>query len=222
MNLQLVSPFKICPYKCPFCMAKGIEENSFSDDFYFQNKKEYLSKLVKIVEENDIKTIVFTGSTEPTLFPKWIEDCSEILKEKCPAVKREIQTRNYTYSNSDFDVVAFSIYQKLKTFPLINNVINRYVFIYNKELTIDDIINIRKNNKEVQLTVKILVSSSWNTSDVNEWIKENKKVFSSKEIEILKENNVRYDEDCSIATGRYIIYRCDGNIYNSWSEKKKN
>jgi len=55
MNLQVNSPYKKCPYQCPFCVAAVNDEIVFSDDFYNNNRELYLQKLMQTIQKYKIE-----------------------------------------------------------------------------------------------------------------------------------------------------------------------
>ena len=220
MNLQVNSPYKKCPYRCPFCVA-GIEDGQkfFSDLFYEVHPMRYVARLVSIVKEYDIDTVVITGSTEPTLFLDWIE---KVVTSVRPYVRRiEIQTRNYQFMGMEgIDVVAYS-YSEIPAneHELPHYGIMRNVFIYNDTMTPEELLLFFFQAKGTfQMTVKQMIQSSYGNARIDEYIKAHKKDITESDKRFLEFFNIRVDMDCSASENRYVIYRTDGNLYQHWSD----
>lgn len=220
MNLQVNSPYKKCPYRCPFCVA-GIEDKQslFSDLFYEEHPVEYIERLISIIKEYDIDTVVITGSTEPTLFLDWIE---RVVTSVRPYVRQiEIQTRNYQFMGMEgIDVVAYS-YSEIPNneHELPHYGIMRNVFIYSDTMTPEDLINFWLLSKNIsQMTVKQMIKSSYGDARIDEYISAHKKDITPSDAHFMDYFNIRVDIDCSVSEDRYIIYRTDGNLYQHWSD----
>ncbi len=220
MNLQVNSPYKKCPYRCPFCVA-GIEDKQkfFSDLFYEVYPMRYAARLISIVKEYNIDTVVITGSTEPTLFPEWIKLVVETVR---PYVRQiEIQTRNYTFMGMEgIDVVAYS-YSEIpaQEHAPVTHGIMRNVFVYNDTMTPEELIYFWLSSKNLsQITVKQMVKSSYGVAHIDEYISAHKKEITESDKHFLEYFNIQVDMDCSVSEDRYIIYRTDGNLYQHWSD----
>jgi organic radical activating enzyme len=218
MNLQVNSPYTKCPYRCPYCVAGVMGVYPFSDHCYRDTPWLYFTLLERAISRYGIDTVVITGSTEPTLFPKWIE---EVCRNIPQHVRVELQTKNYKWAETydTINVIAYSndcIPTRERTKQ---NFIVRDVFLWNKELTSSMIIKYFQSQPNVdQCTVKQLVSSSYSTPTIDEYIKTIYKNLTFTDKAILKENNIWVDEDCSASENRYLIYRTNGHIYEKWSD----
>lgn len=220
MNLQLVSPYKRCPYKCPFCIA-AVNDDSYYDDYlYFNHPSIYFNRLLRALDVNNIDTVVITGATEPTLFEKWINEvvgCIMRNQGRHP-VKIEIQTRNYHYKgDKNFDIVAYS-YDRVPAVLPKAHTNTRHVFINNKHLDIKKLIALRQSGCIDQMTVKQMQKTSHDTTDVDKYIASVYEEVTAEEIRLMEQYNIWFDFNCMASEGRYIIYRCDGNVYQTWGE----
>lgn len=220
MNLQINSPYTKCPYRCPYCVAGVTNDYPFSDDLYENDKERYINKLCDIIQEYHITTVVLTGSTEPTLFPGWIEEICDVLRVF--DIHVELQTKNYKWTKTydTIDVIAYS-HDAIPTYERepIHKCQVRDVFLWNQALTAEAIIEYFKNQQYVnQVTIKKLVPSSYNNEAIDAHIETITKELTRQDIAMFKENNAWVDDDCSASEGRYIIYRTDGGIYQRWSD----
>lgn len=225
MNLQVCCPYKPCPYKCPICIAQ-YEVYPF-EDIYFSDKKTWQKNLKKIIKDKNIKAIIITGDTEPTLFIEFINDVIQIAnKMRIPV---ELQTKNYTINpNQTFfglDVISYSNigHDMIQKHNILNHKITREVFILTKDLydNFDQLVNYIKHNKKdiknYQATIKYLQNNSH--GELNNSLIKNKKVeLSQLEIELLENLNVRIDKNCQDSYSRYYIYRSNGKLYSAWNE----
>ena len=225
MNLQLASPYKTCPFKCSFCCAAVDRDYPWKDNLYFTDKTEYFQNLIHAIKSNNIKTVVITGDTEPTLFEEWMEECIKIIRAFFPKITIELQTKNYNTKVFNLDKIRYSIanqddfYKMLKNKKYTNEKIG-ITYLYSASLNWIDIIAILTNvyNTEMQHTIKILQPSSTGNIDIDNWIKNNSIPLSSISKELFKSLNVWIDENCMDTDGRYIIFRIDGKIYKDWAE----
>lgn len=219
MNLQLVSPYTKCPFHCPFCVAAVNEETSYSDELYYANQPEYFARLLDTIHTYNIKTVVITGDTEPTLFPEWIEKVLMTLGHV--NVKIEIQTRNYKFKGDKrFDVVAYS-FDKVPNEPIKSKAKQtRAVFINNTNLNLRELFNYKQTSKQ-QVTLKQMQKSAYCISDVDKYIESVYRPITNKEVLALVASNIRYDANCMDSKNRYIIFRCDGEVYETWEELPK-
>lgn len=223
MNLQVNSPYKKCPYNCPFCIAAKCPTNIFTDDFYYNNLGGYLMRLVDIIKEQHIDTVVITGDTEPTLFPEWVEQVRATAKAF--GCKVEIQTRNYNFKPMfGFDVVAYSC-TKIPPMHLLpkqaGTYTKRYTIVLTDEITNDEIkalmVLYTITNKE-QVTIKYLRPSSYDDTSINEWIEKHGRVLTSADEELFASLGAHVDAKCDESEGRYIIYRTNGKLYQHWND----
>lgn len=223
MNLQINSPYKKCPYNCPFCIAAKCPTSVFSDDLYFSSLGVYLTRLVDIIKTYHIDTVILTGDTEPTLFPLWVEQVSSTARAF--GCKVEIQTRNYNFKPMfGFNVVAYSC----ASMPPIHllpkqkgTYIKRYTFVLNDGISNDDILSLMAlytiPNKE-QVTIKYLRPSSYDDTETNAWIVQHRRELSEQERTIFEKYGARVDEKCEESDGRYLIYRTNGKLYQHWND----
>lgn len=223
MNLQINSPYKKCPYNCPFCIAAKCPTSIFSDELYFSNLGEYLTRLVNIIKIHKIKTVVLTGDTEPTLFPLWIEQVSSTARAF--GCKVEIQTRNYNFKPVfGFNVVAYSCtaLPPIHLLPKQKGMYTkRYTFVLNDGISDDDILALMAlytiPNKE-QVTIKYLRPSSYDDKETNEWIATHRRELSVEKRAIFESFGAHVDEECDASEGRYLIYRTNGKLYQHWDD----
>lgn len=225
MNLQLVSPYQKCSFNCPFCVAASDREQPQYYNLYEEDRLTYFSSLLKVLDEEKIETVVFTGNTEPTLFDEWLSDCAEIIGLSTNYINLELQTKNYNYSNDedDFETVAYSM-STINDVEIMLNKLPHYthncrlVFLLNKFLDFDYIYYVSKRIQNCEMTVKIMQDSALGVKNVDEWIDKNKKTLTCEDIKLLTKNGVRVDEDCMNAENRYKIFGIDGKVYNSWED----
>lgn len=218
MNLQLVSPYKKCPFACPFCVAAVSETNTYDDGLYLNNKREYLIRLATAITMNNIETVVITGDTEPTLFPEWLEDVLSVLTQY--DVKIEIQTRNYKFcGDSRYDVVAYS-FDKVREIVWSKGKQTRAVFINNKKLNLLGVAHYRAATGQ-QVTVKQMQKTAYGIASIDNYIDEVYQPIDPDGERIMEKFGVWFDENCMVSEGRYLIFRCDGEIYKTWSEPPK-
>lgn len=219
MNLQLVSPYVKCPFACPFCVAAISDKSPYCDDVYTANKDEYLRRLIMIINEHNIETVVITGDTEPTLFPEWLEEVLSVLTQM--DVKIEIQTRNYKFKGDNrYDVVAYSFDKAPEKIIQSNGKQTRAVFINNKNLNLTTVLAYKANSQH-QVTFKQMQKTAYGIPSIDKYIDKVYKPIHDLDRIYLAESRIHYDENCMASEGRYIIYRCDGNIYQTWSEPPK-
>lgn len=223
MNLQINSPYKKCPYNCPFCIAAKCPIGLFSDDFYYNNLGGYLVRLVDIIKTHKIDTVVLTGDTEPTLFPLWVEQVASTARAF--GCKVEIQTRNYNFKPMfGFDVVAYSC-TKVPPLSILakqaGTYTKRYTIVLTDEITDDEIkclMLLRSGDNPDQITIKYLRPSSYDDADINAWINKHKRELSPFDISFYESFGVRVDTECDASKGRYLIYRTNGKLYQYWSD----
>lgn len=224
MNLQLNSPYRPCPYQCPFCCAgfvgnKSLFQENGQDAFCFVNPHAYVMRLNRLLLSRSFDTVVITGGTEPTLFPEWIRAVRHILDlRQCDSV--EVITRNTSYrGDPDLSVVAYS-FDKIPDRVILSKAqTTRAVFILNDALTIDSIIDYHERAGG-QTTVKNMAKNSYGNDEINAWIEQHRVNLSAEDISRLENAGIRYDHDCNNSAGRYMIFRADGNLYESWGSRK--
>lgn len=223
MNLQLNSPYKPCPYKCPFCCAGFVDSSSWfrdteHDALFFTDRHAYLSRLYTLLDDMNFGTVVITGNTEPTLFRDWIRAVRHILDLRFDG-KVEITTRNIAYrGDEDLYAVSYSFDRIPEVVHISRAKITRSVFILNDNLSIDSIIAYHKRTGG-QTTVKNMARNSYGNDQVNAWVEKHRVDLSNEEIARLESAGIRYDHDCNNSEGRYMIFRADGNLYNSWPSR---
>lgn len=223
MNLQLTSPYKKCPYGCPYCVSAFTGKNPYNDEFYNNNKKAYLERLNHIITDFGITTVVITGMTEATLFPEFINDVLGVIS-KHKNINIEIQTANCNFKgNPNIDVVAYSMNEIPTKLPIATFGITRYTIILTDKLAYKDIVNLRKKaGKDKQITVKYLQKTSNHHPKVDNYIEKHRHIFLAEEIKSLREeHNVWVDEACMDSKNRYFVFRTDGNLYSSWDFNSK-
>lgn len=221
MNLQVNSPYTKCPYRCPYCVAGVTADYPFSDKCYKEYPWMYFTLLERAISRYGITTVVLTGSTEPTLFPDWIEEVCAVLRH-CNGVSAELQTKNYKWTETFgvIDTIAYS-HDCIPTHerPAHDTAFIRDVFLWNKALTSKMILDYFLNQRNVdQCTVKQLVPSSYGIQSIDDYIKSIYKRLTFTDQLILKDNHVWIDEDCAASKDRYLIYRTDGFVYEKWSD----
>ena len=111
-SLQIVTPHIPCEYNCPFCIAKAHKhdnefKNAYNGDFEF-----WRDSLAKVLMENeDLKFVVITGTNEPMQTPDCVEDIIKLVRYYRSDISIEIQTRDYRESPlyNEMDTVCYSI-----------------------------------------------------------------------------------------------------------------
>lgn len=174
MNLQLNSPYKPCPYKCPYCCA-GYEgdKSLFQDDeetaLYFTDKEEYMRRLRNVLMKKPIDTVVITGSTEPTLFPQWIKDVlRELRRLEHPLIEVATHYKCY-YGNKYLQTIAYSFSEIPKDRLHVSKAQNtRAVFILHDGMSLNSIIEYHRRSGG-QTTVKNLAWNSYGNKRTNDW-----------------------------------------------------
>lgn len=230
MNLQIVSPYAPCPYNCPYCVSNFEGDYQFSD-LYHENKEAYLNRLRGILivseEEGDFTGAIITGLTDPTLFPEWIDDVKNVLKD-FTLEEITLQTSNYNYQNtSGLTVIAYSIghRDKIHLLPTRNeideNVILRFNIMLSKDLDFTDALRISAHSPQSQYTVKYLALTSHGHSETDEWVVQNRIELSKKEEDTLKKLGYWIDKTCMEAKYRYRVFREDGSLYDDWIQRKE-
>lgn len=226
-SLQLVVPFQTCPFKCPFCIANNpTVENAF-ENLYEKKTYEYIEKLDKVLYKSDLKTVVITGDTEPTLNLEWIKNVSGLVKVVSPSVNIELQTKNfnqkvidYLVDNTPIAVYAFSVdtleqLEKVKKISVYRK-IKRLTLLLNDRLPLE---KIDVSYHFDQITIKYLQMGD--NYKINEWISEHQFKDQKSLNDFIKRhsgNSIMVDTNCMISENRYKIYRSDGVVYDTWTD----
>ena len=227
-SLQVVTPYMKCMFNCPFCISKGQEHHNIFEDNYTNNHELWKNSLIKIItHDNELKYIVITGNNEPMQSKDCVRDIVNIVRGYRDDIQIEIQTRYYPEDEvyDLLDVVAYSIsnpYMIDRIKPM--GKIKRYVIILTDDFnnySLSDIIE-KMPKKVSQLTFKILQDSNGVNKDIDDYIKNHS--IDQNTLNKLQEDinnydgniSIMLDENCMASTGRYKIFREDGNIYSSW------
>lgn len=233
MNLQIVSPYKKCPFTCPMCIASTKEDYQY-ENLYAIDKVAYANKLWDNIMVGDYSTFVLTGDTEPTLFPEWLQMVSDYV-EKYATIwnntppKIELQTKNYMFDTKQLpnvDVISYSFTNKSDFEKMINLNIektNRATILLTKEVLNEvDLKAFFRNNDFQEVTFKMLQESA--DSATNDYISEVKATDTDITLDFLalvglltyQGISVRIDENCMDTENRYKIFRIDGELYHKW------
>lgn len=224
MNIQIVSPYKKCPFNCPMCIAAKEDTNGYSN-LYQNDKTAYFEKLHLILSQNPYKTAVLTGDTEPTLFNEWINEMVDFLYPYDMPI--ELQTKNYTYgrkANPAINIIAYSIptladYHKFIGTPT-NPGKTRAVILLTKEIIpVLTLTNLQKL-PVAQITFKVLQYGEGVAQ--NEYVSKN--TLNSQDMEYIerlgenlkKDFSVRIDKNCMDSKNRYRIFQINGRLYGKW------
>jgi organic radical activating enzyme len=232
-SLQIVTPHIPCEYNCPFCIAKAHKhdnefKNAYNGDFEF-----WRDSLAKVLMENeDLKFVVITGTNEPMQTPDCVEDIIKLVRYYRSDISIEIQTRDYRESPlyNEMDTVCYSIsnrYYLDRIKPM--GKISRYVIILTDSfngMSLDDYLKVIPAGV-TQVTFKVLQNSLSHDTPVDKWIDEHR--LDSKTSEKLEEDvnnyhgnlSIRFDKDCMVAENRYKVFREDGMVYEDWDELPK-
>ena len=231
MNLQLVCPYEPCPYKCPYCVS-NFEGSYQFDDLYHNDKEAYLNRLrgvlITSADEGDFfKGVVLTGLTDPSLFPQWIEDVKGVFKDHFTG-EVTLQTSNYNYRNTEgLSVIAYSIghRDKIARLPkredIDSDVILRFNIMLSKDMTVLDVVEVMRHLPNAQYTVKYLMPTSHGHSETDKWIARNRLELSEKDEKALEYFGAWIDKTCMDAENRYRVFREDGILYRSWTDRVK-
>lgn len=231
-SLQVMTPARKCIFNCPFCIAKTHEHqnafvNNYEGDYQFWEES-----FISVLEDSDdLKTVVITGTNEPIQDEACAIRIANITHMIRPDVQVELQTRFYRKCNAFnyMDVVAFSI----SDYNYLNRIENiagtaRYVIILTdsfNELALNDIINKIPSNIK-QLTFKILHDSNGYNKELDEWIanhKTNNKTVTKLIVDVMNykgDLDIFFDENCMIAEDRYMVFREDGQLYDSFDSNE--
>lgn len=221
MNLQVSIPYQPCIFDCPFCIAKNhLHRNNFKN-LWAENKAEYLKSYFYALSNYNITSIVLTGECDPTQNMEFISDIVSLTPSN---VNIEIQTKNYKVdlSHLRIDVIAYSVstrkeYDIAKYYATnYSDRIVRATVILSKNFKLDGM----SFNGFDQVTFKTLQFGE--DPDVNHWIIENNfndyKTLNSVIDSNTSDCSIRVDTNCMDSIGRYFIFRCDGKVYQFWSD----
>lgn len=225
MNIQIVSPYRKCPFNCPMCIAAKEDSNGYAN-LYQENEQVYFETLNTILNRTEYKTAVLTGDTEPTLFNEWINKMVAFLLVRDISI--ELQTKNYGYGyapNRAIDIIAYSIptlkdyykfLQPLQVFPQKA----RAVILLTKEILPVLTFSNLKSLPVAQLTFKVLQYGEGESQ--NEWASKN--TLNCQDMEYIeklserlkKEFSVKIDRNCMDSRNRYRIFQIDGKLREKW------
>lgn len=221
MNLQVVSPYRKCPFACPMCIAATDYQYPY-EDLYKSNEADYILQLRNALHGFS-GDVIITGDTEPTLFMDWVKKV--IAHAELCGRKTELQTKNYAVDVSELKglgTLAYSI-TNMKEYLRIPNLKtikgnNRLVILLTKDFDCLDVGNFETYGFN-QITFKCLQESD--DPKTNEYIKANRignmdKIYQIMNDLALRGVSVRIDENCMEAEDRYRIFRTDGKIYDKW------
>lgn len=242
MNLQVSVPYQKCVFKCPMCVAKNHKNQNTFNNLYTTDHREWQKKLEKVLEEGNYESVVLTGECDPTQDMRYCDDVISVIRNRrgiTPTI--EFTTHNQKFENAlssvpnghKVDVVTLSV-TNVREYLNAWRVPHKHAFF---EPTYRMVILLTKefefltpNNFNTmgfdQITFKTLQYGE--DGDINRWIYENK--MSDEHVEVIREIvekfnsnsdcSVRLDTSCQTAEGRYEIFRCDGEVYNSWEAMK--
>lgn len=220
MNLQVNSPYVACPYRCAYCVAGFEGEKSLFNDsrdtaLYFTDWRAYMSRLAEVVWSGGFDTAVITGSTEPTLFDRWVRDVLSVLAV-AKGIKTELTTRNTGFMGQKWmDAVSYSFDRVPERVYVSQAKHTRAVFILHDGLDLEGVVRYHREAGG-QTTVKNMARNSYGNKCINDWVERHRVTLTELEIERLENEGIRYDHDCNNSAGRYMIFRADGNLYESW------
>lgn len=229
MNIQICAPYQPCIYHCPMCIARGHQHQYKFENVWEKNKDKYFANLLATLATMNPECVVITGECDPTQNLAWLNSVLDIM-QTCPTVKVELQTHNFNLNSflidtTKLDVLSYSIisskdYLSAWRYLKPQNTINRLVILLTKDFNF-----LNKDNFSTMGFTQITFKSLQNTEDIltNEWIKNNNIDSESfQQIQnIMQSRNgsttsIRIDTNCQEATGRYVIFRSDGQLYDSW------
>jgi organic radical activating enzyme len=236
-SLQLVVPFQTCPFQCPFCIANNPEvENAFVD-LYSSNPQTYFRLLGNVLRDSpELRTVVITGDTEPTLNMQWIKDVVEFVKNCNPNIQVELQTKNFNkvtvatlLHKTEIDVYGFSVDTVRQANQVSEMPFKYYTVPFRKKrLTVllnsrFDITKFEPHYTVDQITFKKLQLG--NNEKINDWIINHQFINSyglERFIETYKKSvSIMLDENCMKSIDRYQIFRSDGFLYKTWTDLPK-
>lgn len=229
-SLQVLTPHKKCIFNCPFCISKTHNHDNKFINNYELNSKLWKDNLTNIINKNlDLKYVVITGTNEPMQSIECVKDIIDVVKGINRNINIEIQTHYYKENEvyNLLDVVAYSIsdinlLDKIK--PM--GKIQRYVLILTDSFNnyrLNDILKLIPSSVK-QITFKTLQSGNDMNNIVNKYISEHR--IDNNSLVNLRDDikyydgdlSIRIDENCMDSIDRYMIYREDGNLYNTWEK----
>ena len=232
-NLQVLTPHQNCIYNCPFCIAKSHNHLNNFENNYEKNYKLWKNNLIyTIITNTDLKYVIITGTNEPMQSKACIKDIINIVRSVNKNIQIEIQTRYYGQDEifNIVDVVAYSI-SKPRVLNKIKPMgkIQRYVLILTDDFNnykLNEILNLIPKSVN-QLTFKLLEDSEGKNIEFDNYIHSHR--IDKSTLEKLREDinnykgniSIRLDENCMNSINRYMIFREDGNIYESWDDYEK-
>lgn len=211
-----LSPFKTCPFDCPFCCAKDNETNA-----NITLAPNYWENINELLAYSKYQNLMLSGDTEPTLFPQWLEKLTKMSYEY--DIITELRTHNYNYSPSDtyFNQVWYSI-TDIKDMSRLSSLVEKgkqfadevnFAFLINKDFTPEDIMRARDILPiETKLTVRYLLDTC-GSDVISLWVRENRFIFDVSSERRLEKYNIRIKRNYS---AEYDIIRQDGKLYHEW------
>lgn len=231
-SLQVLTPARKCIFNCPFCIAKTHEHHNLFDNNYKNNFNFWKDNYIKtLITNDDLKTIVITGTNEPMQDQDYVKEVIKITRENRPDIQIELQTRFYKKLDifNEMDIVAYSI----SDFRLLNKIDvvakgARYVLILTNTFDNKSLNKILEKVpvKVKQITFKVLHDSKGFNPVLDDWIKNNKISLNTNQKlkeEIKNYNGKRsiiFDENCMEAENRYMVFREDGLLYKDFDSNK--
>ncbi len=232
MNLQIVTPYKPCIYKCPFCCVNSFT-NLKATNLLFENANEYAVKLIDMIATIKPTTIVITGNNEPlqTLQAfNTIAKIANIMKPENCSIELQTKISNlFMLDENTVDLIAVSKYEFKDLDNLYNipkNTTIRYTLLLTKSLEqagLSNIINAIPAQVS-QITFKSLINSNGVNQFTDKWIADNEasqefKTQLQKEINDYKGKlSIQFDENCMISENRYKVFHSDGHLYDTWGD----
>lgn len=236
-SLQIVVPFQTCPFRCPFCIANNPKVETAFVNLYESDKNMYFRLLATVLNENpNLKTVVLTGDTEPTLNMPWLIEVAQFIASHNRSIKIELQTKNTNtqtietlLKKTKIDVYGFSVdtesqfYQALRTgldyFTNPQVAEKRLTLLLNSKLNLD---KINAHGFFSQVTIKYLQKGD--NPKINKWVDEHRFTDMDSLKRFIKRHStlsVMVDENCMASEGRYSIFRSDGFLYKTWTDLPK-
>lgn len=229
----MLTPNKKCIFNCPFCISKTHKHNNLFLNNYENNHNVWKENLTKTIKNNqDLKTVVITGTNEPMQDLKCVYEIFDIIKKTRKEIQVELQTRYYKKEDiyEQLDIIAFSIsnYYLLDKINDFNTTV-RYVILLTDSFnnkSLDMILN-KINNHAEQITFKVLQNSNGYNLKIDNWIEKHK--IDNKSLNILVKQidqykgsiSIKFDPNCMDAEDRYMVFREDGNLYKDFHSKER-
>lgn len=234
INLQVCIPYQKCPFKCPMCIADNAPH---FNNLYKENETAYFAALDIALKNNNIRTVVLTGDTEPTLDYEWMNKVINFIKTKYPKVSTELQThvyRNHYLSAPNLGRICFSLttvkdiefFQKAFSSYLPSKV--RMVILATGEV-LDYLINNHVEFSCDQITFKLLQYTAYEQEEKDSFITNHRVAEDDPRLAKLVlhygatafNRSIVVDTNCQDSIGRYRIFREDGNVYLTWESLEK-